>query len=181
MRRQTHLPKALLFMALYGCSSTSENTPVERGDAGTQATDAGTEQRVVSVLAEDTFEVEVTEDVVFARVNPLRLADIGRDAHGSAARCTAPCAPKPRRCRSWSSFMAQLHGRVTQEPEFAPLATSFASCGWVALDRLSRRTALWEPPTPEVPEGADERQGNQWHALYPARCQSSDPLDPLQG
>ena len=131
MRRQTHLPKALVFMALYGCSSTSENTPVERRDAGTQqATDAGTEQRVVgAVLAEDTFEVEVTEDVVFAqglthsdwRTSDGTPMDLLLDVY-RPVRTEAPKMPVVVFIHG-GSFMGGSH----KKPEFVRMATSSSS------------------------------------------------------
>ena len=173
--RQTHLPKALLFMALCGCSSTGENTPVERRDAGTQqATDAGTEQRVVgAVLAEDTFEVEVTEDVVFAqglthsdwRTSDGTPMDLLLDVY-RPVRTEAPKMPVVVFIHG-GSFMGGSH----KKPEFVRMATSFASRGWVAFSidyRVAPHFGTVPANYPEVPEGADERQGNQWHALYPA-------------
>jgi len=153
----------------------------ETVDGGNEVTDAGNEvadgsiaSPVARIHADGTFEVEVTEDLVYAqglrhsewRTEDVTPMDLLLDVY-QPVRDNPPAMP----------VIVFIHGGgfrggSHKKPEFREMARSFASRGWVAFSidyRVLSHHGTLPPNYPEPPiEVPNMDRLDQWYAFYPA-------------
>ena len=143
-------------------------------DSGNAGSDGGSEASVGSIHGEGTFDVEVTEDLVYAQ--GLVHAD-WRSAESMPMDLLLDVYQPVRDNPPKMPVIVFIHGGgfrggSHKKPEFQEMARSFASRGWVAFSidyRVLSHHGTLPPNYPEPPiEVSDMERLDQWYAFYPA-------------
>ena len=146
----------------------------EMMDGGHEDADGGIVSPVGRIHAEGTFEVEVTEDLVYAQ--GLAHAD-WRSADSMPMDLLLDVYQPVRDNPPKMPVIVFIHGGgfrggSHKKPEFQEMARSFASRGWVAFSidyRVLSHHGTLPPNYPEPPiEVSDMERLDQWYAFYPA-------------
>ena len=138
------------------------------------APDSDATAQVSSVFSSATFDVQVTEDVVYGQ--GLAHAE-WRAGDGMPIDLLLDIYQPIRENPSNMPVVVLIHGGgfkggTHKKPEFVEMARTFAERGWVAFSidyRVSPHFGTLPEDYPEPPSSVSNMvQFNQWHAFYPA-------------